>query len=229
MKSLITMAALAAAALTAQPAAAQPAPAKPAPAQTAASQPDNAKAPLDISADEAETHNAECTAIYRGSAEALQGISRLRADVMTATMERQTNKVKPAAGSASGAGGDSSCGALVSIEAKGSVYYVDSTRRMHGDKGFYDAASTTVTITGDVTAVEGDNVMRGTKMVYNTQTGEGHVEGGGKGPGAKNRPRGVFYPKQASTQATSPTTAQPTSQAPSKTPSTTPSKDSQPK
>ena len=43
---------------------------------------------------------------------------------------------------------------------------------------FYDAASTTITITGDVTAVDGQNVMRGAKMVYNTQTGEGHVEGG---------------------------------------------------
>jgi lipopolysaccharide export system protein LptA len=186
MKSLIAIAALAAAGvLVAQPATAQLG---------------NSKEPLDITADEAESHNTECTAIWRGSAEALQGTNRIRADVMTATMERQANKAK-----ATGSTGGGSCGDLVSIEAKGSVYFVSPTRRVHGDKGFYDAASTTVTITGDVTAVEGDNVMRGTKMVYNTQTGEGHVEGGGKGPGAKNRPRGVFYPKQ------------------------TPSKDSQPK
>ena len=177
MKSLIAITALAAAGVLA--------------AQPAAAQLSGNKAPLDITADEAESHNTDCTAIWRGSAEALQGTSRLRADVMTATMERQTDKVK-----ASGGSGGGSCGDLVSLEAKGSVYFVTPTRRVHGDKGFYDAASTTVTITGDVTAVEGDNVMRGTKMVYNTQTGEGHVEGGGKGPGAKNRPRGVFYPKQ---------------------------------
>ncbi len=185
MKSLIAMAALAAAALAAQPAAAQLG---------------GSKAPVDITADEAESHNADCTATWRGSAEALQGTSRLRADVMTAQMERQTEKVKT-----SGTTGSGGCGDLVSIEAKGSVYFVTPTRRVHGDKGFYDAASTTVTITGDVTAVEGENVMRGAKMIYNTQTGEGHVEGGAKGLGAKNRPRGVFYPKQ------------------------TPSKDSQPK
>ncbi|HEX2815324.1 MAG TPA: hypothetical protein VHN39_02950, partial [Phenylobacterium sp.] len=64
--------------------------------------------------------------------------------------------------------------------------------------------TTTITITGDVTAVDGENVMRGTKMVYNTQTGEGHVEGGGKGPNAKNRPRGVFYPKDSEAQAQTP-------------------------
>jgi lipopolysaccharide export system protein LptA len=69
---------------------------------------------------------------------------------------------------------------------------------VHGDNAFYDFGNSTVTITGDVTAVDAsNNVMRGTKMVYNTDTGEGHVEGGGKGPNAKNRPRGVFYPKNS--------------------------------
>ena len=177
MKSLIAMAGLAAAAALA--------------AQPAAAQLGDSKAPIDITADQGETHNADCTATWRGSAEALQGTSRLRADVMTAQLERQTEKVKT-----SGAPGGG-CGDLVSLEARGSVYFVTPTRRVHGDKGVYDAATTTVTITGDVTAVEGQNVMRGAKMVYNTRTGEGHVEGVAKGPGAKNRPRGVFYPKQS--------------------------------
>src|SRR5258708_40275699 len=140
MKSLIARVALAAAALAAQPAAAQLG---------------GSKAPVDITADEAESHNADCTATWRGSAEALQGTSRLRADVMTAQMERQTEKVKT-----SGTTGSGGCGDLVSIEAKGSVYFVTPTRRVHGDKGFYDAASTTVTITGDVTAVGGGHDMR---------------------------------------------------------------------
>jgi lipopolysaccharide export system protein LptA len=94
---------------------------------------------------------------------------------------------------------------MTTLEAKGNVYYVSGDgRRVHGDNGFYDAASTTITITGDVTAVDGQNVMRGTKMVYNTDTGEGHVEGGGKGPNAKNRPRGVFYPKDSNSDAATP-------------------------
>ena len=51
-------------------------------AQPAAAQLGSSKAPIDITADEGETHNADCTTIWRGSAEALQGTSRLRADVM---------------------------------------------------------------------------------------------------------------------------------------------------
>lgn len=165
------------------------------------------KQPIDVTADHLETHNTDCTLVWTGSAEALQDTSRLRADTMIAHLE--VKKDKPAASSGGAAVND--CGEMTSLEAKGHVYYVAADgRRVHGDNGFYDAANTTITITGDVTAVDGNNnVMRGTKMVYNTQTGEGHVEGGGKGPGAKNRPRGVFYPKDANNQAAQPAAEKP--------------------
>ena len=174
-KSLGAIAALAAlATLAAQPAAAQFS--------------KDSKAPIDVTADHLETRGGECLAIWTGSAEALQGASRLRSETMIAHLEKKS-------GAAAGAG----CGQMTSLEAKGGVYYAASDgRRVHGDNGFYDAATKTMTITGDVTAVDGQNdVMRGTRMVYNTETGEGHVEGGGKGQGAKNRPRGVFYPKDS--------------------------------
>jgi lipopolysaccharide export system protein LptA len=202
MKSL-TAAAVMAAALAAQPATAQPGAAqpgaaqKPAAPQKAAS---NSKAPVDITADKAEVHNNECVYIYTGSAEALQDTSRLRSDVLIAHLEIKKDKPKSTTpGAAAGADNSPTCGDLINVEAKGNVYYVSADgRRVHGDNGLYDASNTTVTITGDVTAVDAsNNVMRGTKMVYNTQTGEGHVEGGGKGAGAKNRPRGVFYPKDS--------------------------------
>jgi lipopolysaccharide export system protein LptA len=205
MKSLIAMAApvalaaALAAVLAAQPAAALSAPAQPAAAQPAGGQPTkSSKSPMDVTADHMETHNADCIVVFTGSAEALQDASRLRADVMTAHLEVQ--KDKPKSGSTTGASSNT-CGDMTTLDAKGNVYYASADgRRVHGDNAFYDAATTTVTITGDVTAVDGQNVMRGTKMVYNTDTGEGHVEGGGAGPGAKNRPRGVFYPKDSSTQ-----------------------------
>jgi lipopolysaccharide export system protein LptA len=187
MKSPIAMAAKglaasAALALCALPAAAQ-APGK------------GSKAPIDITADQAEFHNAECRYVYTGSVEALQDTTRLRADQMIAHMEITKAKA-PGADPSSVTNG---CGATTSVEAKGHVYYAAADgRRLHGDNAFYDLGASTVTITGDVTAVDAsNNVMRGTRMVYNTKTGEGHVEGGGKGPGAKTRPRGVFYPKDS--------------------------------
>jgi lipopolysaccharide export system protein LptA len=198
MKSPIAMAVLAAAVLTAPLLVAQGALA----AADAAAQPaKNPKAPVDIRSDTAESRSSDCTAIWSGAAEALQDTSRLRADVMITHQEILKKEKKPS-GSGSDAAGPGACGDTVSLEAKGHVYYASADgRRVHGDNAFYDYGTTTITITGDVTAVDGQNVMRGTKMVYNTQTGEGHMEGSAKGPGAKNRPRGVFYPKDANTDA----------------------------
>ena len=40
------------------------------------------KGPVDITADQLTGHNKDCEAVYSGNAEALQGTSRLRANVM---------------------------------------------------------------------------------------------------------------------------------------------------
>ena len=160
----------------------------------------NSNAPVDITADELETANNACTSIWRGHAEALQEDARLRADVLTADFE-----VKPGSGgsvgggktNASASGNTGACGNLIRLKADGSVYYATPTQKVHGDNAVYDAATTTLTITGDVVATQGQNVLRGTRMVFNTQTGQGHMEGTAKGRNEPNRPRGVFYPKQS--------------------------------
>jgi lipopolysaccharide export system protein LptA len=153
----------------------------------------NTSAPVDITADELETANNACTSIWRGHAEALQDNARLRADVLTADFE-----VKPGGkGAGAPAGGGGGCGDLVRLKADGSVYYVTPTQKVHGDNAVYEAATTVLTITGDVVATQGQNVLRGTRMVFNTQTGQGHMEGAAKGRNQADRPRGVFYPKQS--------------------------------
>ena len=145
----------------------------------------NAKGPVDIAADELEVQNKQCVSTWKGKAEALQGEARLRADVLKAFFE-------PKAG-ASGVTGAGACGDLIRMEAHGSVFYVTSKdQRVRGDDAVYEAGSDTVTMTGDVVAVQGQNVLRGARMVFNTETGEGHMVGGG----GSNRPRGVFYPSK---------------------------------
>jgi lipopolysaccharide export system protein LptA len=149
--------------------------------------------PIDITADELEVQNKACISIWRGKAEALQGTARVRADVMKAYMSAKPGKA--------GTVGAGACGDLIRIEADGSVYYVtDKDQRARGDHGVYEAASDTVTLTGDVVAVQGQNVLRGTRMVFNTQTGEGHLTGNAAGRNAGERPRGVFYPSKKKDQ-----------------------------
>ena len=172
MKSLISVAVLAALSL-----------AGPAAAQIAA----NSKAPVDVTADELEVVN-NCEAVWRGSAEALQETSRLRADVL---------KIFRKAGPARPGGKADACGDMDRMEAQGSVFYVTPEQKVRANSAVYEAGSTTITMTGDVIAVQGQNVLRGDRMVFNTQTGAGQMQGAAKGRGGKNRPRGVFYPSQS--------------------------------
>jgi len=179
MKSFIGMAAVAACAALAAPAAAQIA--------------TNSKAPVDIVGDTLETSNSGCTYTWTGNAEALQDNARLRADQIR--IINHAGSTKPAkATSSSGVG---NCGDMDRIEAHGNVYIVKPDQRVHGNDAIYEAGSTTFTVTGDVVAVRGQSVLRGDKMVFNTDTGQGQVVGTSKGRGAKDRPRGVFYPKSS--------------------------------
>jgi lipopolysaccharide export system protein LptA len=153
----------------------------------------NSDGPVDITADELEVQNKACISTWKGKAEALQGQARLRADIIRAIFA-----TKPGSGGGTGTG---ACGDLLRMEAEGSVYYVTSKdQRVRGDNGVYDAGSDTVTLTGDVVAVQGQNVLRGSRMVFNTQTGEGHMVGSSSGRNAGSRPRGVFYPSKKQQQ-----------------------------
>ncbi|RAK57077.1 LptA/OstA family protein [Phenylobacterium deserti] len=152
----------------------------------------NAKGPVDIAADELVANNNECSSTWRGNVEALQDTARLRSDVLIAIMQKAgSNPGKPGGG----------CGDLTRMEAKGNVYYVTPQQRVRGDNAVYDAAGETLTITGDVIAVQGQNVLRGGRMVVNTRTGEGQMESAGKGRNRPNRVRGVFYPQQQQASA----------------------------
>jgi lipopolysaccharide export system protein LptA len=179
MKSLVTSVVLAAALMGAGAA-----------AHAQSLGPDSSGEPFDITADELEVQNKACISVWRGKAEALQGQARLRADLLRAVMA-----VKP--GAPSGGTGTGACGDLIRIEAEGSVFYVTGKdQRVRGDAGVYDAAAESVTLTGDVIAVQGQNVLRGSKMVFNTKTGEGRMMGAQSGRNSGARPRGVFYPSK---------------------------------
>ena len=153
----------------------------------AAAQLAQGKGPVDVTADTQDYTNSQCVNVWRGNVEALQETARLRTDLLKAYFQSKSK-----AGSSS-----TSCGDLVRMEAQGAIYYVTPQQRVHGDAATYEAATDTLTMTGDVVAVQGQNVIRGQKMVINTKTGEGHMIGSATGRNQPGRVRGVFYPKQS--------------------------------
>jgi len=66
-----------------------------------------------------------------------------------------------------------------------------------GNNAIYEANNDTITVTGDVVAVQGQNVLRGERMVINTKTGQGQMQGETTGRNKPGRVRGVFYPNQS--------------------------------
>lgn len=146
-------------------------------------------APIDVTADEYEIIQSACRTTWTGDAEAVQADSRLRARVLRTFMAQTT---KP--GSA-----DKQCGDLNRLEAEGQVYYVTPQQRVRGDNAVYDAATETITVTGDVVVVQDQNVTRASRIVYNVKTGEAKVTGASRGKNAAGRPRAVLYPSKKTT------------------------------
>ena len=137
----------------------------------------NSKAPVDITANQLELVNSQCSAIYRGGAEALQETSRLRADQLTIVYVK-----------AAGGGPGNGCSSdLLRMEATGSVFYVTPEQRIRGDRAVYEAQTQTLTLTGSVVAARGQDVMKGERLVVNTVSGDARMEGRG-------RVRTVIYP-----------------------------------
>jgi lipopolysaccharide export system protein LptA len=161
---------------------------------TASAQVDTrSKAPIDITAEQAEVSNARCVAIWRGSAEAIQEKTRIRADSLTVYSRSK----------AGGADDKPACGGVERIEADGHVFYVTPDQNARGDHAVYVQASDQIVMTGDVVVVQGQNVARGDKLTIKVSTREAVMESSATGSGKPGRVRAVFYPDK-SAQADSP-------------------------
>ena len=138
--------------------------------------------PIDIGADDLVADNNARTLTWTGNVEALQGTNRLRADRVIVYQGRGGQR--PA-----GAGPDAAMGDIEKLEARGNVYFVSPTQVVRGDAAVYTRASDTLVVTGDVVLTQGENVLKGTRLVVHVGAGRAVMD---EGPG---RVRGVFYPE----------------------------------
>ena len=163
-------------------------------AQIAAS----SNAPVDVTADRLEAQNQNCSAIWSGSAEAVQDQSRLRANTITIYNQQIGGRA-------------GNCGVLERMEAVGEVFYVTPQQTVRSDSAIYTASSDTLVMAGQVVVAQGDNVLRGDRLSIIVKTGQATMETGAKGRGKPGRVRGVFYPNKTSSapavQAPAPRTA----------------------
>lgn len=130
------------------------------------------KQPIEIDADALEVFQKESRAVFSGNVVAKQGEMRLTASKMVVFY-------KPG-------GGDD---AIERIEVSGNVALNTPAESAKGQSGVYDTINEVVTLSGDVVLTRDNNILKGSKLVYNIATGRSKIvkdEGG--------RVRGLFVP-----------------------------------
>jgi lipopolysaccharide export system protein LptA len=77
--------------------------------------------------------------------------------------------------------------------AEGHVFFVSQDQTARGEHAVYELEPDTITMTGDVVVVQGDNVVKGDKLVIQVKTGHANIISNATGRNKPERVRGVFY------------------------------------
>lgn len=141
--------------------------------------------PIDITADSLEVNEGQRTQVWKGKVEALQGQNRLRADTLT------VYHAGSGGGARTGTSPGPSMGDIDRLEARGNVYFVSPTQVVRGDQAIYTQSTDTLVVTGDVILTQGENVLKGSRLVVNVGAGRATMD-----QGSGSRVRGVFYPEK---------------------------------
>lgn len=126
----------------------------------------NNSAPIDASAD--DILNASGVTVLKGQVDVRQGDTRILADQMKIYSTSSTGAV--------GAASD-----ISKIEANGNFYYLTPEQEVRGNDGVFIEKDNTFTVTGNVILLQGENVVTGSKLIYNLGTEEARVVGSCKG------------------------------------------------
>ncbi len=129
--------------------------------------------PVEVAAQDLTFDPASGVTILTGNASVTQDGAVLRAPRIRVTYLR-------------GRGG--ATGDVDKVITEGETFYVTPTERIRGDRAVFDAPANTVQFTGNVTAIQGQNVLRGSLLTLNTKTRASTMRG------IDGRVRAVFFP-----------------------------------
>ncbi len=163
---------------------------------------DNSSKPIEISSDTLEVDQQKQIAVFTGNVIAIQGDMRLRSNRMdvyyTKKEGAEAAAPKPATPAVPGAGQS----AISKIVVEGSVVLATPDESAQGAHGIYQVDQKTLHLTENVILTRGQNILRGTRLDYNLETGRSVILGAGTAtiPASNGgRVRGVFVPGDDST------------------------------
>ncbi|WP_159726406.1 lipopolysaccharide transport periplasmic protein LptA [Methylosinus sp. Ce-a6] len=142
----------------------------------------SAKDPIDIDAGKLDYFDKEQKLVYSGGVVVVNGPSTLKASRLILFLDKGQQAQESNGGS----------DRVRHIDAEGPVTLVSKDQIGAGDRASYDRGESKVYLVGNVTLTQGDSVVKGEKLVYDTATGQATVL---EKPG--QRVRSVFTPSEA--------------------------------
>jgi lipopolysaccharide export system protein LptA len=152
--------------------------------------------PVNIAADSLDVAQDAKTATFTGNVEIIQGELRLKAAVVVVHYRSKDEAAapaakKPATGTATGSGSNAS--EISRLEAKTDVFLSSPTQTAQGDWADYDVVKGEVTMGGKVVLTRGKNVLKGTALALDLNTGRSRLTAEA---GQGGRVQGLFIPKK---------------------------------
>lgn len=147
----------------------------------------NRDKPVQIEAASLEVRDKDKRAVFSGDVKVTQGDTTMRCKqlVVFYDVENKPGAMKTAQ---PGPGGQQS---IRRLEALGGVIVTQKEQTATGQTGIFDMKSSTITLEGGVTIAQGQNILRGARLVVDVATGAARVESG------KGRVEGLFVPSSA--------------------------------
>jgi lipopolysaccharide export system protein LptA len=127
--------------------------------------------PIYINSSRTESLENERKVLLVGNVDIQQGTARLRADTVTISF-------KPGGGAPAGASMVGGFGQVERIVAEGNVYYVTPELKAKGDRGVYELATDTITMTGKVALMRERDVAEGETLRMEVKSRRTTLEGG---------------------------------------------------
>lgn len=156
----------------------------------------NKDQPVHIEAATLEVRDKDKTATFSGNVVVKQGDTTLRSKTLVVFYDQDDAAKGGMKAAQPGPGGKQS---IRRLEARGGVTVIQKEQTATGQTGIFDMKSNTITMTGGVVISQGQNVLRGERLVVDVATGHARVEGG--------RVQGMFSPNSRDSKGAKPDSA----------------------
>jgi lipopolysaccharide export system protein LptA len=147
--------------------------------------------PVHIEAATLEVRDKDKMATFSGDVRVTQGDTNLRCKTLKVFYEQDDIKADNAKSLKAATPGPGGQQRIKRLEARGGVVVTQKDQTATGETGVFDMKSNTVTLTGTVVMTQGQNVLRGDRLVVNLTSGVSRVESGKNG---HDRVQGLFLP-----------------------------------